>query len=323
MSISQVLEVALGLALTYYLIGLVVSWMSKFVMDAFETRGRTLESYLKRIVGNKSVGQLLSMPQIRSQAPIRTQNWRGIFTRNLKVVEKKVEKIPVGNLVDAFFDLTQLDLAASGEELIATVNKLPPSEGKTELLRLINSGVTRSVDLRAKMGLWFEGLMDQASAMFKVYARQFVILFSLSITLVFGVDSIDLFRQLWASPDMRAIAAVKAQAYIDQNGYDANTDQLMTDLGDLTIQIGWSSLLKNMPSNAFTTDFAKFWLLKILGLLITTVAVSQGSSFWYDILHKITDAKAGSTNTNRGSEESNANSSGIIGPDTPPAVYRR
>jgi hypothetical protein len=321
MSISQVLEVALGLALIYYLMGLVVSWISKFVMDIFETRGRTLEWYLKRIVGNKSLGQLISMPQIRSLSPVRYQDWLGVFTRQFKLVEKKVEKIPVENLVDAFFDLTQLDLAASGEELLATINKLPPSEGKTELMRLINSGVTRSGDLRAKMGLWFEGLMDQSSAMFKALARRYVILFSLCLTLFFGVDSIDLFKQLWSSPDLRAIAAVKAQAYIDQNGYAADTGPLLADLENLTIQIGWSSVLKNAPPRDSALDFTKFWFVKILGLLITTVAVSQGSSFWYDVLRKVTEAKSPGSSPNRGSEESSSSSSIPVGADPATGAY--
>ncbi len=300
MSISQVLEVALGMALVYYLMGLIVSWISEFVLDIFETQGRALEGYLKRIVGNKSLGQLISMPQIRSQAPMRSQGWLGMFSKNFKIVEKKVEKIPVTNLLDAFFDLTQLDLAASGDELIATVEKLPPSEGKIELMRLINSGVTNSVDLRAKMGLWFDGLMAQASATFKALARRYVILLALGLTLLFGVDSIDLFKQLWASPDMRAIAAVKAQAYIDQNGYAADTGPLISDLDELNIRIGWTSLLKNMPPQDSVADFAKFWLLKTIGLLITTVAVSQGSSFWYDVLRKVSQAKAPA---NRSSED--------------------
>lgn len=315
MSISQVLEVALGLALIYYLMGLVVSWVSKMVMETFETKGRTLEGYLKRIVGNKSLGQLISMPQIRSLAPVRYQDWLGIFSRHFKLVEKKVEKIPVENLVDAFFDLTQLDLAESGEELLATINKLPPSEGKTELMRLINSGVTRSVELRAKMGLWFDGLMSQSSAMFTNLARRYVLIFSLCLTLVLGVDSIDLFKQLWSSPDLRAIAAVKAQAYINQNGYAADTDPLLTDLEDLTIRIGWSSILKNAPPRDSLADFAKFWLLKTLGLLITTVAVSQGAPFWYDILRKVTEAR--SPGSSHSSEESFSGSSSpepVIGP---------
>jgi hypothetical protein len=88
----------------------------------------------------------------------------------------------------------------------------------------------------------------------------------------------------------------------------------LSDLDELTIRIGWSSVLKNAPPRDSATDFVKFWLVKIIGLLITTVAVSQGSSFWYDILHKITDAKSPS-NASRGSEESTPSSPGPVGPD--------
>lgn len=316
MSISQVLETALGLALIYYLLGLVVSWISKIVMDVFETRGRALESYLKRIVGGKSLGQLVSMPQIRSLAPVRFPGWLGVFTPGLKLVEKKVEKVPVSNLVDAFFDLTKIDVNATGEELLAAINKLPISEGKTEMLRLVNSGVTHASDLRAKMGLWFDGLLDQASAQFKALARRYVILFSLALTLILGVDSIDLFKQLWASPDMRAIAAVKAQAYIAQNGYAADTGPLLADLDQFNVKIGWDSLTKNMPDPLYLQDFVKFWFWKAIGLLMTTVAVSQGSSFWYDILRKLTDAKAAeSSSTSTSSSEESQASSTSSGPD--------
>ncbi|GAB4485262.1 MAG: hypothetical protein Fur0016_10140 [Anaerolineales bacterium] len=320
MSLSQVLEVALGMALTYYLMGLVVSWMSQFVMNTFETRGRTLEGVLRRIVGGKTLGQLLSMPQIRSLAPMRYQDWRDIFSRNAKLVEKRVEKIPVSNLLDAFFDLAKLDIAANSEELIELINKLPPSEGKTELLRLVNSGVSNVLELRAKMSLWFDGLMNQASEIFTALARRYVILFSLALTLVLGMDSIDLFRQLWATPDMRAIASVKAQAYIEQYGYDADTGPLLADLDELTIHIGWSSVLKNTPPIASFADFLWFWLLKIIGLLITTVAVAQGAPFWYDLLRKMTTVKS-PTSTPPRSEEIPAGLASSPPPETPPRAY--
>ncbi|MCS6994061.1 MAG: hypothetical protein NZP74_09565 [Anaerolineales bacterium] len=302
MSLSQVLEVALGLALTYYLMSMVVSWMCQFVMTTFETRGRTLESVLRRIVGGKALGQLLSMPQIRSLAPVRYQDWRSLFSRNVQLVEKRVERIPVSNLLDAFFDLAKLDIAANSEELVELINKLPPSEGKTELLRLVNSGVSSVLELRAKMALWFEGLMQQASEMFAAMAKRYVVFFSLALTLLLGVDSIDLFRQLWATPDMRAIASVKAQAYIAQYGYDADTEPLLADLEQLTIHIGWSSVLKNAPSLERPDAFVRFWFLKLLGLLMTTIAVAQGAPFWYDLLRKMTSVKSPGSNPSRSEE---------------------
>ncbi|PWH12102.1 MAG: hypothetical protein DDG60_14980 [Anaerolineae bacterium] len=309
MSLSQVLEVALGLALTYYLMSMVVSWMCQFAMNTFETRGRTLENILRRIVGAKSLGQLLSMPQIRSLAPVRYQDWRSIFSRNVQLVEKRVERIPVSNLLDAFFDLAKLDIAANSEELIELINKLPPSEGKTELLRLVNSGISNVLELRAKMALWFEGLMQQASDMFTALARRYVLFFSLALTLLLGVDSIDLFRQLWATPDMRAIASVKAQAYIAQYGYDADTGPLLSDLEELTIHIGWSSALKNAPPMSALGDFLWFWLLKLIGLLMTTIAVAQGAPFWYDLLRKMTSVKSPASASSPRNEETTASES--------------
>jgi hypothetical protein len=320
MALSQVLEVALGLALTYYLMGLVVSWMSQFVMNTFETRGRMLEGVLRRIVGGKLLGQLLSMPQIRSQAPVRYQGWWDIFSRNAKLVEKRVEKIPVSNLLDAFFDLAKLDIAASSEELIELINKLPPSEGKTELLRLANSGVSNVLELRAKMVLWFDGLMNQASEMFAALARRYVILFSLALTFVLGVDSIDLFRQLWATSDMRAIASVKAQSYIDQYGYEAETETLLAELEELTIHIGWSAVLKNAPPTDSFADFLQFWLLKITGLLMTTIAVAQGAPFWYDLLRKMTTVRSSTSNPPR-SDETPAGLTAPPGAETTPRAY--
>lgn len=320
MSLSQVLEVALGLALTYYLMGMVVSWMSQFVIDTFETRGRTLETYLRRIVGGKLMGQLLSMPQIRSLAPVRYEGWFGILSRSARPVEKRVEKIPVTNLLDAFFDLAKLDIAASSEELIEIINKLPSSEGKTELLRLVNTGVSNVLELRAKMSLWFDGLMHQASEMFSALARRYVIFFSLALTLVLGVDSIDLFRQLWATPDMRAIASVKAQAYIDQYGYDADTEMLLAELDELTIHIGWSSVLENAPPFESFGDFAAFWLLKSIGLLLTVVAVAQGAPFWYDLLRKMTTVKSPASNPPR-SEEAPAGLTSSPTPETTSRAY--
>lgn len=302
MSLSQVLEVALGLALTYYLMSMVVSWLCQFVLTTFETRGRVMENILRRIVGGKALGQLLSMPQIRSLAPVRYPNWRSLFSRNVQLVEKRVERIPVSNLLDAFFDLAKLDLAANSEELVELIQKLPPSEGKTELLRLVNNGVSSVLELRARMALWFEGLMNQASEMFAAMAKRYVVFFSLALTLLLGVDSIDLFRQLWATPDMRAIASVKAQAYIAQYGYDADTEPLLADLEQFTIQIGWSSALKNAPSVETPGAFVRFWLLKALGLLLTTIAVAQGAPFWYDLLRKMTSVKSPSSNPARGED---------------------
>src|SRR5512135_3417557 len=105
MSFPQILEVALGLILIYYTLGAVVSLITQVVMESLQSRGLALERYLKRLVGDKSI-DLTNLPQIKALRPVRYVNWWNVFGAGTE--EKKVEKIPVATLVDAFFDLSGL-----------------------------------------------------------------------------------------------------------------------------------------------------------------------------------------------------------------------
>ena len=51
MSISLVLEVAVGLIVVYYILGSVVSLITQWINEFFESRGRALEQYLIKLVG--------------------------------------------------------------------------------------------------------------------------------------------------------------------------------------------------------------------------------------------------------------------------------
>ncbi len=58
MSISQALDVAIGLIVVYYLLGSLVSLVTQWINEMLETRGKALEQYLIRIVGDKKIGDL-------------------------------------------------------------------------------------------------------------------------------------------------------------------------------------------------------------------------------------------------------------------------
>jgi len=303
MTIPQVLEVAIGLILVYYLLGSVVSVITRLINEALETRAVALERYLIKIMGDKNLGDLLSLPQIRALRPIRYKNMLSVFGSATE--PKKVEKIPLTTLVDSYFDIIGLtgnkDLNLL--QLAELVDKLPDSDGKQAFIGWINQGVTNIEDLRKRTSDYFCGLMDQAAATFKSNARSFVIILSIGITLLFGTDSIQLATTLWTNAELRALAAAKAQMVVEEEGSDASIDDLVKDLSDLTIKIGWWQSIRP-ADNASVTEWIGFVLLKILGLGLTAAAVSQGSSFWYDLLKKITAPSKGSGSGGMGSPES-------------------
>lgn len=286
MSIPQILEVAIGLIFVYYIMGSIVSLVTQWINESLETRAVALKRYLIKIVGDKKVEDLVNLPQMKALQPIRYKGALSVFGSATE--PKMIEKIPVATLVDAYFDIAGItankDLNAA--QLTDLINKLPDSEGKQAFISWINQGVTNINDLRSRTSAYFTGLLDQAAATFRANARSFVIMISIGITLIFGTDSIQLAKALWNSAELRAIATAKADVVIAQEGTSANLNDLIKQLGDLSIKVGWWQT-ERPAAGSTVTQWALFVLLKILGLGLTVVAVSQGSSFWYDLLKKI------------------------------------
>lgn len=287
MSFSQVLEVAIGLVLVYYVLGSIISWLTKIILEMQETRGKVLEKYLHKIAGDKTV-DLTKLPQMKALQPIRYKTPLSVFSST--TVAKKIEKVPVATLVDSFFDLTGLTgrPEMDAAQLKEIVGALPESEGKQAMLKWIDQGVTNVNTLRTRVNSYFTGLLDQAACKYKAHARSFVISFSIILTLILGTDSIQLATNLWNNAELRTLTAGQAQIVIDQGAETLDFQASINALNQFSIiKIGWWQLEDALPDDSSILAWVGFILLKLLGLSLTAVAVSQGSSFWYDLLKKL------------------------------------
>ena len=313
MSIPQGLEVAIGLIVVYYLLGSVVSLVTQWINEVFESRGKALEQYLIKIVGEKKIEDLIKLPQMQALQPIRYRNFLSVFS---SVTEpKKIEKIPVATLVDAFFDLSGLTAKKEMDllQLAELIDKLPDSEGKKAFISWINQGVTNIADLRTRTTTYFTGMMEQAAETFRARARSFVIILSVGITILFGTDTIQLARALWTNAELRAIAAAQANVVVAREGANADLSNIINDLSAFSIKIGWWQT-QQFPQTSNVLDWASFVLLKVIGLSITAAAVSQGSSFWYDLLKKVSSpATSTSSSKASGGGSSSSTSSSSVG----------
>lgn len=323
MSYSQILEVAIGLVLVYYLLGSIVSWITTMIIEMQETRGQVLEDYLKKTVGtktikdlktgkNKVVNILADQYQIQSLQPIKYKSPLSVFGAVTEA--KMVEKIPVSTLVDAFFDVTGLTGRPKMEaaELKKLVAAMPESEGKQAMLKWINQGVTNVNTLQARANAYFSGIIDQAACKFKANARSFVIILSIAITLILGTDSIQLAKDLWNNAELRAITAGQADVLVQQGNQVLDLDAIIAELNTLSIvKFGWWQMEGALPTDANALDWTGFVLLKLLGLGLTAACVSQGSSFWYDLMKKMTTspAKSSSTSSSAGGGTTSTSSS--------------
>lgn len=300
MSFSQALEVVIGLIFIYYVLGSIVSTVTQWINEAFETRGKSLEKHLKKIVGDSHVNDFVKLPQLQALRPIRYKSWTSFISSATE--PKMIEKIPVSTLVDSYFDFVGLTATKeiTGDGLKELISAFPDSEGKKAVAKWVGQGVTDLEELRKRTTAYFGGVMDQAAATFRSNARSFVIVLSMLLTLFLGTDSIQLAQTLWANAGIRAIVVEQAQMEVQRDAQDGivseeKIDDLIQQLVDLNIvKIGWwQTELPPMGSNFDFAVWARFLVLKVVGLGLTVMAVSQGSSFWYDLLKKLVSRDGG------------------------------
>jgi hypothetical protein len=301
-----VLEVVIGLIFVFYVLGSIVSLITQWINEGFQTRGKSLEKHLKKIVGDNHVGDFVKLPQIQALRPIRYKRWYSFISSDIE--PKMVEKIPVATLVDSYFDFVGLTASKeiTGERLKELINAFPDSEGKRAITRWVEQGVTDLEELRKRTTAYFAGLTDQAAATFRSHSRSFVIVLSILLTLFLGTDSIQLAQTLWANAGIRSAVVVQAQMEVQMQAAEGTVsedriDDLIQQLIDLDIvKIGWWQT-EIPPAGSDVSTWARFIVLKIVGLGLTAMAVSQGSSFWYDLLKKLV-SKGGSSSSSSDSE---------------------
>ena len=113
----------------------------------------------------------------------------------------------------------------------------------------------------------------------------------MAVTLLFGVDTLQLATDLSTDAGLRSLAAEQARYAASQPEAPTGLSTLANQLGTLSFHIGWWRD-QGIPAPAATPDWLKYLMLKQIGLGITAAAVSQGSSFWYDMLTRLTGSAA-------------------------------
>lgn len=277
MTFSAVLEVGLGLTLVYYVLGLIVSWITSDIAKWTELRAEDLEEGLRDLLADSGrLEELMEHPWIKNLRPRRLRLLRG-GTKTYRV-----ERIPASTFTLALFDVLVpskkgLDRADPLKEIRSTVESLPEGKTRNALLGLINTGVT---DLETARGLvegWFDDAMNNVSMVYRQHARRIVISVALVTTLVTGVDSIAVVSNLWSESALRSAVSDRASEFAEEE-HAGDVQAVLSELEEMQIPILWDA--DALPENTAG------WVLKVFGLFLTWLAVSQGSSFWYDVLKR-------------------------------------
>ncbi|MGQ0814300.1 MAG: hypothetical protein ACT4O1_07520 [Gemmatimonadota bacterium] len=216
--------------------------------------------------------------------------------------------IPSRLFADALLDIVAPRNAAgpaSVQDLKLMADRLPPQIGRPLRIFADRAG-SDLADARKQLEKWYEDAMERVSGLYKRKVQLLTIVAALILTAVINADTITLTRSLASDAATRNALASYAEAASKADPANtaatpraqlAQITATIDTLRGIGLPLGWR---KGDFFPAYTrnddrklTRAAIPWAgSKLLGLLITALAVSLGAPFWFDMLNKIVNIRS-------------------------------
>jgi hypothetical protein len=297
MQFDAILEVAIGLVVTWLIISMATSQIQEVIIESLGWRSTFLEKRLQEMFKNSAL-----VEQFYKHPLIETLSARSFWGKKRKPKDipnaifakaavdillnagKSGNEIPAGTMSLETMKQSAIEsmehLKQTNEDLAKTVKYLVPK------LEGVTTGVENKIsEYRGNVESWFDTTMVQATKLYRKYASAIAMGLGIGLAVVFNVDSVYIVGQLWRDPTLRQ--SVVAQAGNIKPEDKISIADTKIKLEDLSLPVGWNE--ETIPQDVPEAS------LKILGIFITGAAASLGAPFWFDILNKMLGIKTGQT----------------------------
>ncbi len=292
---NTILETALGLALVYLLVCMLVSGVQELVARYRNKRGQFLREGLNSLITDRWIY-------------LRTINHPGIvaFYRHAPGKGPAPSYLPAGSVAQALCDVLvrrhQMQLSNGGQvvfDLAAIQAAVRAAKDRdialAQALLPLTEGANTLNDALAAIAQWYELGMERVSGWYKAYTQRQMFLIGLAVAVALNIDSIAIAEAMARAPALRAEMAIVATQVAavnrDEQGELLNPQQQLKenhdrlqDLAAKGLPIGYACLRSEMRCSLFEVDS---WLLKIAGLLLTALATMLGAPFWFGLINRV------------------------------------
>ena len=285
------IQVVIGLVFLLLLLSLLVTTIMELISSMFALRGQNLEKAIRNMLATGlKEGELFQ--SFKNNALYKQLcNYRG-----------NAKSRPPSYLSAENFQSILMDLILNGEDsgkLTQKIDELPNEELKKVLKQLLNDAGYELEEFKTKMRNWFNDVMDRAAGWYKRNIQILVTFVGLVVAIIFNADTISLYQRLESNPEELKEIVTMAEAYakksdlgiqsggtVEQQWEQVNNlindeiNQAKSPLG-----LGWhpEELQGMTPSD---------WVIKVLGWIVTALAVSLGAPFWFDLLKKLVNIRS-------------------------------
>lgn len=316
---SEILEVAIGLVFFYLLLSLLVTTINEIIASVINLRGKTLKDAIFSMLDQADdkanpasiVHSILDHPRIKSltgrKLPsfIQPATFAKVLTELIKKNGTQSDSNPDPNDPQHDPSGNNADAPASSD-LQEAIDKLGLSADLTDNLSSLATEAGQNIAVfRDKVADWFDEVMVETTAWYTRRMKRFALAVGFVLAVAFNADTIKIVHKL--STDSTARKAVVAQAVDFAAAYDSvptpnhktsTTKQLLDSAkvlvnenlksANTALGIGWSGVEIKLES---CKDIGRFFLW-LVGILITTLALSLGAPFWFDLLKKLVNIRS-------------------------------
>lgn len=284
---SGILDVILGLVFFYFLLSTLCATVQEWIAAVMQLRAKTLQKALRNLLGGEAA-------QVETHPLIQGLGLGG---------GRMPSYIPARSFSAALIDTlagareegqTDADVLSSVRRTVLT---LPDGHARRALLAILDSAGGDLARTRAAIERWFDDAMDRVSGWYRRGAQRNIAIIALVFVGALNGDTLVLARGLWRDGVLRDSVTASAQE-LREKGQALNVIEIQQRIGQLHTPLGWS--LADLPGQKAldsgkpwtARDVLWWWAAKVLGLLMTVIAVSLGAPFWFQLLNKISTLRA-------------------------------
>ena len=187
------------------------------------------------------------------------------------------------------------------DKLKEKIEALPDEDLRNVLNQLLRDADNELDGFKLNIEKWYNDVMDRASGWYKRYAQKILIWVGILIALVFNADTFSIYQRLASDPQTLQQVVSMAESYVQTQeetlvrpvdpSFQESLDELQS-LVDNEIQTVRSPLGLGWAEADFSDYGVYDWIAKILGYLVTALAISLGAPFWFDLLRKIVNIRS-------------------------------
>jgi hypothetical protein len=303
---STILEVAIGLLFVYLLLSLLCSAVAEYIEAKFNNRAKYLKEGITLLLNDTAGGGVDLAAQLYAHGLVRPFYRDG--TKLPSYIPSRTFALALWNMASTAAARDKPGGAAGGVTAdlkavrAAVATHLPNQELRTALLTLIDEAQGDVEKARRNIEEWYDGMMDRVSGWYKRRTTVLMLLLGFVVAAVVNADTINIANTLARDGALRSSLVAAAEQRLrtplvpttvegTPEQVDAQATKNLRSAHDavnaLGLPIGWTRATPtNKDDRRRVPETFGDLFLKLVGILVTGFAISQGAPFWFDVLNK-------------------------------------